>query len=54
MMGGGVVILSSDVIKALIHAGVIDKRPTSKVGKRATQEAFNQWMDESGRGSSGI
>jgi 3-methyladenine DNA glycosylase Tag len=42
-------ILSKDVTAALIHAGVIDKAATSKTAKTAVQEAFNQWMEESGK-----
>ena len=42
-------ILSKDVTAALIHAGVVDKAPTSKKAKKAVQEAFNQWADESGK-----
>lgn len=41
-------ILSNDVTAALKHAGVIDKPVTSKAAKKAVQEAFNQWADESG------
>jgi len=36
------------VTAALIHAGVIDKPATGKRAKQAVQEAFNQWMVESG------
>ena len=41
-------ILSNDVTAALIHSGVIDKAATGKRAKQAVQEAFNQWMTESG------
>ena len=41
-------ILSNDVTAALIHAGIIDKPATSKTAKKVVQEAFNQWMKESG------
>jgi len=41
-------ILSNDVTAALIHAGIIDKPATSKMAKKAVQEAFNQWTAESG------
>lgn len=41
-------ILSKDVTAALIHAGVIDKAPTSKSAKKAVQAAFNEWADQSG------
>jgi len=41
-------ILSNDVTAALIHVGIIDKPATSKTAKKAVQEAFNQWAEESG------
>lgn len=47
-------ILSKDVTAALIHAGIIDKAPTSKAAKQAVQDAFNQWADESGENLSYI
>ena len=42
-------ILSNDVTAALIHAGIIDKPATSKTAKKVVQEAFNQWVEESGK-----
>ena len=42
-------MLSSDVVKALIGMGVVEKNPTSKKDLAAVQTAFNQWHDESGR-----
>lgn len=42
-------ILSPDVIARLIAEGVVDKKPASKTALRATQAAFNSWMDQSGR-----
>ena len=47
-------ILSKDVTAALIHAGVIDKPATSKSAKKAVQDAFNQWSDESGENISWV
>ena len=41
-------LLTKDVIRALINAGVVDKPPTAKAARRAVQNAFNQWQDESG------
>lgn len=41
-------LLTPDVIRALINAGVIDKAPTAKAAKRAVQDAFNQWREETG------
>jgi len=54
MMGKDAFLLSADVTSALIHYGVVDKAPTSKGALKATQAAFNQWMEESGRGLSAI
>lgn len=42
-------ILSRDVTARLIAEGVIDKQPTSKTARRAVQDAFNIWMEQSGR-----
>ncbi|RBW59066.1 DNA-3-methyladenine glycosylase I [Ruegeria sp. A3M17] len=42
-------ILSQDVTARLIAEGVVDKAPTSKKAMAAVQEAFNTWMDQSGR-----
>ena len=42
-------ILSRDVTARLIAEGVIDKAPGSKRAMAAVQEAFNTWMDQSGR-----
>lgn len=47
-------ILSQDVTARLIAEGVIDKPATSKTAQRAVQNAFNTWMDQSGRGLSQI
>ena len=43
-------ILSRDVVARLIAEGVVDKSPTSKTAMRAVQNAFDIWMDQSGRG----
>lgn len=42
-------VLSADVSKALIGAGVVEKAPTSARAQAAVQNAFNAWHDESGR-----
>lgn len=42
-------ILSRDVIGRLIAENVIDKEPKSKKAMAQVQEAFNIWMDQSGR-----
>ncbi len=53
-MGKDCFILSRDVTAALVRAGVVDKYPTSKKARLATQSAFNKWMDESGLGLTAI
>lgn len=42
-------ILSKDVTARLIAEGIVDKQPTSKKAMVAVQDAFNTWMDQSGR-----
>jgi len=42
------IILSKDVTAALIQAEIIDKPATSKSAKKAVQEAFNAWSEQSG------
>jgi 3-methyladenine DNA glycosylase Tag len=42
-------ILTNDVNKALIAAGVIDRKPTSKRDLASVQAVFNAWASESGR-----
>ncbi len=54
MMGRDGFILSGDVVTALTRYGIVDKPPTGKTALNKTQEAFNQWMAESGRGLSQI
>jgi 3-methyladenine DNA glycosylase Tag len=48
-MGRDSFILSRDVTARLIAEGIVDKPPTSKSALKATQAAFNAWMDQSGR-----
>lgn len=48
-MGCDSFILSRDVTARLIAEAVIDKPATSKSAMRAVQDAFNTWMDQSGR-----
>ena len=54
LMGRDSFILSADVTTALIRYGVVEKAPTGKAALKTTQLAFNQWMEESGRGLSQI
>lgn len=42
-------ILSRDVTARLVAEGVIDKPPSSKSAMKSVQDAFNTWMDQSGR-----
>ncbi|KUJ79401.1 DNA-3-methyladenine glycosylase I [Ruegeria profundi] len=42
-------ILSQDVTARLIAEGVVDRPPSSKKAMMAVQNAFNMWMDQSGR-----
>lgn len=48
-MGRDSYILSRDVVGRLEAEGVVDKAPTSKRAMTAVQDAFNTWMDQSGR-----
>ena len=38
-----------DVVGCLVDQGIVSKTPTGKRDLQATQEAFNSWMEESGR-----
>lgn len=42
--------LGRDGVYALIEAGVIDKKPTSKAAMLKVQAAYNRWQQESGFG----
>lgn len=48
-MGAPSFIASASVEAALRQSGVIDKALSTKSAQRATQDACNRWMDESGR-----
>ena len=48
-VGKDTFLLSGNVVKALIHQGVIDKEPTSQKALHLVQAAFNRWREESGR-----
>lgn len=48
-VGKDTFIPSHDVVKTLIEQGVVSKAPTSQRDLKATQEAFNNWQEESGR-----
>lgn len=42
-------MFSRDVVHALVQAGVVEKEPTSRKALLATQAAFNDWRQQSGR-----
>ena len=48
-LGVDTFMITGDVTKALVLAGVVDKKPTGKGALRATQAAFHAWKAESGR-----
>jgi len=48
MVGKDTFLLTEDVVAALKAQGVIDKAPTSQKDLKQTQEAFNQWREQSG------
>lgn len=48
-MGKDSWVTSPDMVKALTLEGVIDGAPDTKKARRATQAAFDQWAEESGR-----
>ncbi|MEM9277154.1 MAG: DNA-3-methyladenine glycosylase I [Pseudomonadota bacterium] len=48
-MGKDSYILTRDVVSRLMAENVIDKPPTSKKAMGQVQDAFNTWMDQSGR-----
>ena len=48
-MGVPSLILTRDVVRALIQEGVVDKEPTSKLALAKVQDAANQLMAQSGR-----
>ena len=53
-MGVESVVLSNDVVKALIGAGVVAKAPTAKRDVASVQAALNAWREEAGRSLSQI
>lgn len=50
MLGRDSYILSPDVVGRLVAEGVVEKAPSSKRAMAQVQDAFNRWMDQSGRG----
>ena len=49
MVGKDTFVLTDDVTRALIAAGVVDKKPTGKADRTRVQKAFNGWAAETGR-----
>ena len=49
MAGKDSFLLTVDVVRALVGAGVIAKKPTTKDAKAAVQAAFNDWAAKTGR-----
>ncbi len=48
-MGKDSLVLSLDVVAALIREGVVTTAPTSQRDLKLVQQAINQWREESGR-----
>jgi len=49
MVGKDTFILTEDVVTALKAQGIVDRVPTSQKDLNKTQQAFNQWHQQSGR-----
>ena len=49
MAGKDTFLLTVDVVAALVKAGVVKKKPTTRDAREATQAAFNDWAAETGR-----
>lgn len=49
MVGKDTFVLSDDVTRALINAGVVTKKPTNQRDLKATQDYFNQLAAQTGR-----
>jgi 3-methyladenine DNA glycosylase Tag len=48
MIGKDTFVLTPDVAKGLMDAGVVDRKPSGKRDLAAVQEGFNQWTEETG------
>ena len=49
MAGKDTFLLTGDVVRALVAAGVVAKKPTTKDARAATQAVFNAWAGETAR-----
>lgn len=48
MAGKDTFVLSDDVVRALMNAGIVTKKPSSQKDLKATQEFFNELQQQSG------
>ena len=48
-VGKDTFMIRPDVVGSLVDQGIVSKKPTGKRDLQLTQEAFNGWMEESGR-----
>lgn len=49
MAGKDTFLLTGDVVRGLVGAGVVGARPTSRADLLKVQDAFNAWAEETGR-----
>ena len=49
MAGKDTFMITGDVLRALIDAKIVKKKPTTKDDRAAVQIAFNAWAEETGR-----
>ncbi len=49
MTGKDTFLLTNDVLRALVDAGIVAKKPTTRGDRAAVQTAFNAWATETGR-----
>ena len=43
-------VLSKDVVAALVREGIVEREPSGKAARAKVQEAVNIWMEQGGRG----
>jgi hypothetical protein len=49
MAGKDTFVLTGDVVRALNRWGAVEGTPKGKAARRLVQEAFNRWVEETGR-----
>jgi len=54
MVGKDTFMLSPDVVRALVEAGVVERKPSGKRDLQRVQAAFNAWAEESGASLSAV